>query len=217
MTTRPCCTRRPSSRIALIELVERLNELNQNKMLSIGAGQASNLLHEFWDKGYKRMPPKRRATLYAGLFGAPSGDAAPAEPNSEFPELCEALLSAIADASGDAVAPAAAAVRDNIGAQLGEATVKAAAEMRGTLAELATVLSDMELRNAYRADDMWHVVMRVQEEFGGGPDVQGVRARALSGARVLHELPALADGVQPGDEVVDAARAWLAAHAGDAA
>ena len=28
--------------------------------------------------------------------------------------------------------------------------------MRGTLTELAAVLSDMELRSAYRADDMWH-------------------------------------------------------------
>ncbi|MEO5842583.1 MAG: hypothetical protein ABIQ73_04130, partial [Acidimicrobiales bacterium] len=44
--------------LAIIELVERLNELNQQKLLNIGAGEASNRLHEFWDKGYKRMPAK---------------------------------------------------------------------------------------------------------------------------------------------------------------
>lgn len=188
--------------LSLIELVERLNELNQNKMLSIGAGAASNLLHEFWDKGYKRMPPKRRAALYAAVFAAPAGDGASATPNEEFPELFGALIAAIADGVSDAVAPAAAALRDNLAAHLDEATAKAATELRGTLAELATVLSDMELRSAYRADDMWHLVERVQDEFGGGPDVQAVRTRAVAGAHVLHALPALAEGAAADDAVV---------------
>ena len=188
--------------LSLIELVERLNELNQNKMLSIGAGAASNLLHEFWDKSYKRMPPKRRAALYAGLFGAPAGDGASASANEEFPALFQALIAAIAGGSADGVAPAAAAVRDNLDEHLDEATAKAATEMRGTLAELTAVLSDMELRSAYRADDMWHLVERVQDEFGGGPDVQSVRARAVAGAAVLHALPRLAEGEAADDDVV---------------
>src|SRR3954471_8054308 len=106
--------------LSLIELVERLNELNQNKMLSIGAGQASNLLHEFWDSGYKRMPPKRRAALFAGIFGAPAGDATPADPNTQFAALFEALLAAIVDGSPNAVSTAAVALRDNLGERLDE-------------------------------------------------------------------------------------------------
>jgi hypothetical protein len=204
--------------LSLIELVERINELNQNKMLSIGAGAASNLLHEFWDKGYKRMPPKRRAALYAGLFGAPAEDGASAAPNDEFPGLFQALTAAIAGGSQDAVAQAAAAVRDNLAEHLDDATAKAATELRGTLAELAAVLSDMELRNAYRADDMWHLVERVQHEFGGAVDVQAVRTRAVAGARILHALPKLTEsGGATDEDVVTAANAWTAAHAGEAA
>ena len=48
--------------LKLIELVDRLNELNQNKLLSIGAGEASNLLHEFWNNGFQppaAAPPRR--------------------------------------------------------------------------------------------------------------------------------------------------------------
>jgi hypothetical protein len=200
-----------------IELVERLNELNQNKMLSIGAGAASNLLHEFWDKGYKRMPPKRRAALYAGLFGAPAGDGGSATPNAEFPALFEALMAAIVDGSRDGVAAAAAALQDNLTQHLDDATAKGAVEMRSTLAELATVLSDMELRSAYRADDMWHLVQRVQDEFGGGPDVGEVRTRALAGARILHALSALVSEPQVDDEHAKDARAWLAAQAPEVA
>jgi hypothetical protein len=203
--------------LSLIELVERLNELNQNKMLSIGAGAASNLLHEFWDKSYKRMPPKRRAAVYAGLFGAPGGDGASATPNDAFPGLFAALVAAIADGSADAVAPAAAALRDNLAQHLDDATAKAATELRGTLAELATVLSDMELRNAYRADDMWHLVQRVQEEFGGGADVRDVRTRALAGARILHALSALVSEAAVDDDLAQDARGWLAARAREVA
>ena len=203
--------------LSLIELVERLNELNQNKMLSIGAGQASNLLHEFWDSGYKRMPPKRRAALFAQLFGAPAGDSAAPEPNTEFAALFEALLAAIADGSSKAVAAAAAALRDNLAERLDEGTAKAATELRGTLAALATVLSDMELRNAYRADDMWHLVQRVQDEFGGGPDVGDVRTRALAGARILHALSALVSEAKVDDDLAQEARAWLAAQAPEVA
>jgi uncharacterized protein (UPF0147 family) len=166
--------------LALIELVERLNELNQNKMLSIGAGQASNLLHEFWDQGYKRMPPKRRAAVYESLFGEP------------FDGLLQTLATAVADdgSPGD-VAAAAEAVRDHLAAHADETTAKAATELRGALGEIAAVLSDMELRSAYRADDMWQLVENVQLQFGGSADVQGVRTRAVEGAQLVHRLPEL--------------------------
>ena len=49
--------------LKLIELVEQLNELNQSKLLSIGAGEASNLLHVFWDRATSacRAAPPRGA------------------------------------------------------------------------------------------------------------------------------------------------------------
>jgi hypothetical protein len=183
--------------LALIELVERLNELNQNKMLSIGAGQASNLLHEFWDKGYTRMPPKRRAALFAGLF------------DDAFAGLLEALARALAQGSPEAVAPAAAALRDDLAEHAGDETAQAAAELRGTLREIAGVLSDMELLGAYRAGDMWQLVECVQEELDGGADVRQVRARATCGARILHGLPALGDCSDVDEELVAAAGKWL--------
>ncbi len=164
--------------LALIELVERLNELNQNKMLSIGAGQASNLLHEFWDQGYKRMPAQRRAAVYASLFDDPFDD----------------LLAALAGAPQDDVAPAAEALREHLATRADETTAKAAAELRGVLADIGSVLSDMELRSAYGAGDMWELVENIQREFGGGVDVQDVRTRAIDGAMLVHRLPELCGG-----------------------
>jgi hypothetical protein len=172
--------------LSLIELVERLNELNQNKMLSIGAGQASNLLHEFWDQGYKRMPAARRQAVYDGLFGAP---------NDAFAGLLQELQTALAD-DGDpaAVAPAAAALRENLAAHAGDDSAKAAAELRGALGEIGAVLADVELRSAYGAEDLWQLIENVTREFGGDADVRGVRERATSGALIVHRLPELCEG-----------------------
>ncbi|HEV7804423.1 MAG TPA: hypothetical protein VGO80_01275 [Solirubrobacteraceae bacterium] len=188
--------------LSLIELVERLNELNQNKMLSIGAGEASNLLHEFWDQGYRRMPAKRRAAIFAHVFGADSDDA--------FAGLLEALATALAD--GADAAPAAAALRDELTARADDTTARAAGELRGVLGAIATVLSDMELRSAYRAGDMWQVVENVQQEFGGAVDVRGTRTRAFAGALMLHRLPELCAGDVADDELVTAAGHWLPAN-----
>jgi len=197
--------------LSLIELVERLNELNQNKMLSIGAGEASNLLHEFWDQGYKRMPPKRRAAVYAAVLG--SSAAADADRNDDFSELLEAVVSALADGSPEAVAPAATALRDNLQAHTGEASSQAADELRRTLGEVGAVLSDMELRSAYGVEDMWALIEKVQQEFGGDADVQRVRSRAVAGASILRRLPELCDATALDDEPVAAAKQWLPANA----
>ncbi len=166
--------------LALVELVERLNELNQNKMLSIGAGQASNLLHEFWDAGYKRMPAKRRVAVYANLFG------------ESFDGLLKTLATAV-DGSPEDVAAAAEAVRDHLATHADETAAKAAAELRGALGQIGAVLSDVELRAAYGADDMWQLIENIQREFGGDADVQAVRTRAVEGAQLLHRLPALCE------------------------
>jgi hypothetical protein len=70
----------------------------------------------------------------------------------------------------------------------------------------------MELLSAYRADDMWQLVERIQEEFGGGADVRQVRVRAIAGARILRGLPELGEGSGVDEELVAAARTWLPAH-----
>jgi hypothetical protein len=186
--------------LSLIELVERLNELNQNKMLSIGAGEASNLLHEFWDQGYKRMPAARRAAVFAQAFGT-DGEG--------FAGLLETLATALAD--GANAAPAAAALREHLLAHADDATAKAAGELRGVLGAIGTVLSDMELRSAYRAGDMWQVVEHVQQEFGGAAGVQGVRTRTVCGALLLHRLPELSAGDGADEQLVAAAGRWLPA------
>jgi hypothetical protein len=199
--------------LKLIELVEHLNELNQQKMLSIGAGEASNLLHEFWDKGYKRMPAKRRAALLARVLGTP-GAAGDAESNDDFAALFQNLVSALAEGPGDAVSAAAAELHANLAEHTDEATSNAAVELRDTLAEIEPVLSDLELRTAYRAGDMWEVVASVVTEISGGqgPDVQRTRTLALSGATILRALPELRDDPAT-DEVVAAAKRWLPAGA----
>lgn len=198
--------------LKLIELAEHLNELNQQKLLNIGAGEASNLLHVFWDKGYKRMPARRRLAVLARVVGAP-GAPDDAEVNDAFAGLLEDLASAIAGGSSEAVAAAAASLHENLAARTDEATTKAAVELRDTIDEVGRVLSDLELRTAFRvAEDMWQLVERFQEEHGGGPDVARVRALASSGATILCALPELRESPAPSDEVVAAAKRWLPAN-----
>lgn len=197
--------------LKLIELVEHLNELNQQKMLSIGAGEASNLLHEFWDKGYKRMPASRRAGHLARVLGTP-GAPDGAESNDAFDDRFAALVSAIAEGPADAVGPAAAELHANLAEHTDEATSNAAVELRATLAEIDVVLSDLELRTAYGAGDMWELVENVVREISGGqgPEVQRTRILATSGATILRALPELRD--EPAsDGVVAAAKQWLPA------
>jgi hypothetical protein len=133
------------------------------------------------------------------------------ESSGAFAVRFEALVRALAEGPPEAVAPAAATLRDDLAEQTGDDTAKAAAELRGTLGEIARVLSDMELLSAYRADDMWQLVERIQEEFDGGADVRQVRARAISGARILRGLPELGDDSDVDEELVAAARKWLPA------
>lgn len=198
--------------LKLIELAEHLNELNQQKLLNIGAGEASNLLHVFWDKGYKRMPAKRRLAVLARVVGAP-GAPDDAEVNDDFAGLLEDLASAIAGGSPEAVAAAASALHENLAEHTDEATTKAAVELRDTIAEIGLVLSDLELRTAFRvAEDMWQLIERFQEENGGGPDVARARALASGGAAILRALPELSGGEAPSDDLVAAAKQWLPAN-----
>ena len=180
-------------------------------MLSIGVGRASELLHNFWDAGYKRMPPRRRAALFTRVLGMPGGDAA-GESNDEFAGLFASLASAIAEGPEDAVAPAAVALRDNLAEHTDETTSKAAVELRAAIEQIAAALSDLELRKAYRADDMWELVDNVLTEWGTPADVQGAHTRASAGAAILRRLPELAAGEPAGDDVVAAAKQWLPAN-----
>ncbi len=200
--------------LKLIELVDRLNELNQNKLLSIGAGEASNLLHEFWNNGFRRLQPRRRAALYVRVLGAPAAEGVDAEPNSAFPELFSSLVTALAERS-DAVGPAAVELRDNLAEHTDEQSTKAAVELRKTFTDIAAALSDMELRTAYRADDMWQLVAAVgDEQFCGERDIDRARTLAATGSAILRRLPELADDpAAADDELAEAATALLAASA----
>lgn len=197
--------------LKLIELTERLNELLQNKMLSIGIGPVNDKLHAFWDQGYKRMPPKRRLATFARVVGTPAA-ADDAERNDEFAELFERLVTAIAEA-GD-VGAAAGALHDNVAEHTDDATTKAAVELRGAFTEIAAILSDVELQTVYgNARDMWELVENVVRDWGGDPDgVQRTRTLATTGATILRALPELRDGATPSDEVVAAAKQWLPAN-----
>jgi hypothetical protein len=200
--------------LALIELVERLNELNQNKLLSIGAGRASNLLHEFWDQGYKRMTARRRAALFARVFGSVAGDDRDAAgSDGAFPGLLRRLVSSLADGPPEAVTQAAVELRDDLAAHTDDATSAAAVELRATLGAIAEVLSDMELRSAFGAGDMWQLVERLQEEHGGGCDVRRARGLATRGALILRRLPELCADPAVDRELAEAAEGWLAADA----
>jgi hypothetical protein len=198
--------------LKIIELAERLNELNQQKLLNVGAGEASNLLHVFWDAAYKRMPAPRRIATFARVLGTPgaSGDF---EPNHEFEGLFEALVTALADGPADAIGPAAAELHANLAEHTDEATTKAAVELRATIAELGDVLSDVELRTAFHASDMWQLVENVMRDWGSDPaGVPSQRTLATSGATILRALPELCEDAAASDAVVAAAKQWLPAN-----
>ena len=199
--------------LALIELVERLNELNQEKLLNIGAGEASNLLHEFWDKGYKRMPAKRRAAIFTQVFGSPAGDDA----NADFAGLFDALVSALADGSGDVAARRHRAERRTSPS----ASTRPRRRPRSSCApRTPSWPSRCRTSSCARCTTSPTTGGRSRERagaaMGGGPDVQRARTLATSGAMILRHLPGAGAGDAPDDELAAAAKDWLEANASPA-
>lgn len=138
------------------------------------------------------------------------GDAA--HSNDAFAGLFGALVSSLAEGPPEAVARAAAELRADLATHTDDASSAAAGELRATLGAIATVLSDMELRSAFRADDMWQLVERLHEELGDDRDVQRARTLAATGALILRRLPELCVDPVVDDELAQAAAAWLDAN-----
>ena len=73
--------------LRLFQVVERIVEMFQQRLLPLGRGRAGQILEQYW-RAHRPMPESDRRNAYWRMFGvAPSGDAQAGEANSEFLSL----------------------------------------------------------------------------------------------------------------------------------
>jgi hypothetical protein len=181
-------------------LVDRLVELWLHGGLPTGpATSAAHALDHYWRDGAERLSDEARAGLYAAVFAAP------------FHDLWVALLAALARAEPDA-GERADAVRAQLGAAVGEATLRAAPLLVTQLRAALEVLHDREILAAYGARDSWTLIDTLARlELGREVDVARVRTMAATGSVVIVWLASAPAGAPAAGEAVEAAQAWLTA------
>jgi hypothetical protein len=185
---------------------DRLVELYLKGGLPVGAeGDAAALLDAYWLGRAERLPEAERRDLYTRALGP------------GFDHLLGRLAAALAEhdpaaAAGDDVTWAAGELRSTIDAHLDEPARDAVPLLHAQLGAALGILSDRDLLAAYGAADPWQLIDHLSRlELGGTRDVVRHQALAAAGTVILVWL---ADGeAEVTDDVVEAARAWLAAAA----
>ena len=149
------------------------------------------------------MPADERRDLYARALGP------------GFDHLLERLATALAGDDpgghgGDDVTWAAGELRSTVETHLDEPARDAVPLLHAQLGDALAILSDREILAAYGARDPWQLIDHLSRlELGGTRDVARHQALAATGTVILGWLAD--DGAGVTEQVVDAARAWLAA------
>jgi len=183
---------------------DRLVELYLEGGLPVaGGGEAGALLDSYWLGRAERLPEAARRDLYARVVGP------------GFEHLLGRLAAALAahdPARGDHdVTWAAQELRSNVDAHVDEPARDAVALLHAQLGDALAILSEREVLAAYGARDPWQLVDHLSRlELGGTRDVGRHQTLAATGTVILGWL---AEPAQVSEEVVDAARSWLVAHA----
>ena len=216
------------------QVVDRIVELFQRGLLPLGPGSAADALEHYYStRPGERLTARERADLYRRALGVPGGDREEVEPNLEFDELwlrfvssvslyvrqcaIEEILTPPTPASARVVdtARALAVNASRHGAGLAAPARRLSAEVRERLA----LLREPEIKHAFGARDLWHVIDAVNtRELGGAVDVTRYRTRAQAGSVMLHWLAAHADALvnpqsdaAPGPaDLLQAVEQWIA-------
>ena len=188
----------------MLQVCDRLVELYLQGGLPVASGgEASALLDAYWLGRAERMPEDERRDLYARVLGP------------GFDHLLERLAAALAGdgpggRDGDDVTWAVGELRSTIDTHLDEPAHDAVPLLHAQLGDALAILSEREVLAAYGARDPWQLVDHLARlELGGTRDVARHQTLAATGTVILGWLAEA--GADVTEEVVDAARAWLAA------
>src|SRR5688500_16565030 len=72
--------------LGAFSVIDRILELQQQGLLPLGRGKASQALHEYFKQSAERLSETERRDLYARTLGIPGGSAN-VEPNRDFAAL----------------------------------------------------------------------------------------------------------------------------------
>lgn len=225
------CSELESAR--LLPAVEKLSGLFATGGLQADPGRASPLLASFWQMRNQRFTVHERQALFARLFGQEDGPAlaGPEGSNNEFLprmiDLTEALSHMGSDpiygrtpSAEEAVRTAAEALAANLLPRSGGITLFAAREIIASIREAIAILEASSVQAAVGEHTVWGAVAAISRLYlGEQPHVSAYLMRGRAGALLLAWVAEVSPNIEsayessivPGDNILSAAAAWLAA------
>lgn len=181
------------------QVVDKLVELFQHGMLTIGSGEAGTLLYKYWKDAPNRMSEGERKNFYAMTMGIPGGENS-GMVNREFNDLWIRFVSTVSSfirqnevdkllraalpspISQQQVRKAARDLAVNLSLHGYGMAFYAAIDLQDQIRFMIRLLSDPDIRNAYGARDMWQVIDQVATlELGGAKTSSRYRTLATCG------------------------------------
>lgn len=196
------------------EVVDKLVELFQQGMLTIGNGVAGKALYKYWKDAPNRMSDAERRNFYAMTMGVPGGDAG-GTANGEFNDLWLRFVSSVSSfirqnevdrllraslpspISHQQVRKAARDLAVNLSLHGYGMAFYAALDLQAQIKFMIGLLGDKEVMANYGARDMWQVVDQVATlELGGAKTSSRYRTLATCGTIITAWLANNADRIR---------------------
>jgi hypothetical protein len=204
------------------EVVDKLVELFQQGMLTIGNGTAGVMLYKYWKDAPNRMSEAERKNFYAMTMGVPGGETT-ANANREFNDLWLRFVSSVsafvrqyevdkllranlpAPINHQQVRKAARDLAVNLSLHGYGMAYHAALDLQGQIKFMVNLLGDPEIKANYGARDMWQVVDQVATlELGGAKTSSRYRTLATCGAIITAWLANNSDVIRrAGGSIID--------------
>lgn len=204
------------------EVVDKLVELFQQGMLTIGNGDAGKRLYKYWKDAPNRMSDAERRNFYAMTMGIPGGETN-GMVNREFNDLWLRFVSSVSSfvrqnevdrllraalpspISHQQIRKAARDLAVNLSLHGYGMAYHAALDLQGQIKFMIDLLGDKEIMANYGARDMWQVVDQVATlELGGAKTSSRYRTLATCGAIITAWLANNADHIRrAGGPIID--------------
>ena len=204
------------------EVVDKLVELFQHGMLTIGNGSAGKQLYKYWKDAPNRMSDAERRNFYAITMGVPGGETN-GMVNREFNDLWLRFVSSVSSfvrqnevdkllratlpspISHQQIRKAARDLAVNLSLHGYGMAYHAALDLQAQIKFMIGLLGDKEVMANYGARDMWQVVDQVATlELGGAKTSSRYRTLATCGAIITAWLANNADRIRrAGGPIID--------------
>jgi hypothetical protein len=204
------------------EVVDKLVELFQQGMLTIGNGVAGKQLYKYWKDAPNRMSDAERRNFYAMTMGVPGGETS-GMVNREFNDLWLRFVSSVSSfvrqnevdkllraslpspISHQQIRKAARDLAVNLSLHGYGMAYYAALDLQAQIKFMIDLLGDKEIMANYGARDMWQVVDQVATlELGGAKTSSRYRTLATCGAIITAWLADNADRIsRPTGPIID--------------